>query len=201
MTSLHTWAAFTGALNYGPLSDECLHLPEFNIELANAYASDINRKVWIQEFGVVPSWVKPSDFETFVRTTMLSAARSDNLWGFTWWCSHEIQKDRGFTEFHHDEYEFGLLTTDNKIKPLGEIVKACIADMKKGVLAEKLPSETAIVVEDSADFNAWVYGEAFCKMLRRGEHAKFILPEYTLNAEYKQKRGIKKVLTVGELHQ
>ena len=49
MTSLHTWIKFTGATGYGQDSTEVFTLPEFNVELANAYSDNLDRKVWLQE--------------------------------------------------------------------------------------------------------------------------------------------------------
>lgn len=58
ITPLHTWTKFTGAVNYGVESTENLSLIEYNIELANAYAKDKKRPVWVQEFGAIKEWMK-----------------------------------------------------------------------------------------------------------------------------------------------
>ena len=176
-TSLHTWAGFIGALQkYGNLSDETLSLAEYNIEFANAYAQDSHRPVWIQEFGAPVTWYREDDAERYVRGTVLSAMRSKNLWGFTWWCSHDIERNIDILE--PLEYQLGLLDTKNRVKPLGKAVKNLIEEIRGGLCPNRLPTEHAIVIEEGQE-NDLRYLEEFVKLLRRGEHATFVLKEKT----------------------
>lgn len=175
-TSLHTWVGFTGALQkFGNLSRETLSLAEYNIEFANAYAKERNRPVWIQEFGAPVSWYSTlNEAARYARETVLSAMRSENLWGFTWWCSHDI--DRSLDTFDPLEYDLGLIGRDNKIKPLGKVVAELIREVRSGMAPEPLVSDKGIVIEQGK-VNGLEYLAAYAKLLSKGEHAKFVLSE------------------------
>ena len=194
LTSLHTWIEFTGARGFGQDSTEVFSLPEFNVELANAYADDLDRKVWLQEFGVIRTWLDESKYENFVRTTIFNALRSDNIWGFTWWCSHDINQE--FDVIHPMEKEFGLLTVNNELKPLGKYVKECIADVKKGINIPQLKSDVAIVIDESKPFYGWDYGRAYARLIEEGIHAKFVLSSKCEDEEYLNKRNIKELIRI-----
>lgn len=174
-TSLHTWVGFTGALQkFGNLSEETLSLAEYNIEFANAYAVQGDRPVWIQEFGAPVCWYKPEEAVRYARETVLRAMRSKNLWGFTWWCSHDI--DRRLDCFDPLEYDLGLIGTDNKVKPLGKAVAELISEIRGGLKPAPLSAGRSIVV-DTEETGSLEYLAAYGKLLRRGEHAGFVLKE------------------------
>jgi endo-1,4-beta-mannosidase len=191
-TSLHTWAEFTGATRYGLESEECRCLTEYCAELANAYAADPKRPVWIQEFGVIDNWMSEGLFEPFVRASFKSAARCENLWGYTWWCSHEFPFGavRQYGTINPAECKFGLIDARNRVKPLGRYVGECIADLKKGIGPPPLRTGVGIVIDESRPFDGWVYGKAFADLLRDGAHAKFVLSSKVGDAGYLGTRGI-----------
>lgn len=187
-TSIHTWTAFTGALKYGISSEECLCLQEFNIELANAYAVDLHRPVWVQEFGVSPLWMPEEHFKTYIFESMLNATRSDNLWGYTFWCSHDVSRE--YTKFNPLEYELGLFDCDNNLKPLGKIYKECIHAIKCGERPKQLKQGIGIVIDEQEEFDGWKYGKIFCDNIRQGNHCKFVLKSKQDDRQYLEKRGI-----------
>ena len=192
MTSLHTWIGFTGALDYGIDSEECLGLQAFNIELADAYAADPARKVWVQEYGITDEWTAPENFERYIRRSMLAAARCDSLWGFTWWCSHDI--DRRFRDFQPLEYGLGLLDGNNRPKPTAAYLTKCIGDMKRGETLPDLKKGAAIVIDESEPFSGWKYGAAYADLVRRGEHGKFVLSSRADDKAYLSARGISRLI-------
>ncbi len=52
---IHAYAYFSEALKRGGYAGvSSLHLADYMVELANAYADDLHRPVWIQEFGASP---------------------------------------------------------------------------------------------------------------------------------------------------
>lgn len=192
VTSLHSWVAFTGAARFGARSEECFSLAEFMAEMANAYAEDLSRKVWIQEFGITEPWIPEADFPLFVDQTIKRALRADNIWGFTWWCSHDI--DRKFGDFAEIEYDLGLLTSGNKVKPLGEMLRSTIRSVKKGECAPRLQNDVAVVVDEQKAFDGWKYGKKFADLLRQGVHAKFVLSSKEKDARYLAARNIREIL-------
>lgn len=173
-TSLHTWVGFTGALQkFGNLSEETLSLAEFNIEFANAYAEQNDRPVWIQEFGAPVCWYKPDEAVRYVRETVLRAMRSRNLWGFTWWCSHDIE--RTLDCFDPLEYDLGLIGTDNRVKPLGKVFSELVSEIRSArSVAPSDGGRTILIGENEKGMDCLA---AYGKLLRRGEYARFALQE------------------------
>ncbi|MFR6640468.1 MAG: hypothetical protein ACLUSP_03250 [Christensenellales bacterium] len=91
-------------------SEESLSLQEYNVELANRAPSER-----IEKSGFRNSESRrvgeSNEFGRFVYESMLNATRSDNLFGFTFWCSHDV--DRKFV-FDEIEYDLGLFDVNNK---------------------------------------------------------------------------------------
>lgn len=191
VTSVHTWVKFTGALQFGAESEEALCLQEYNAELANAYAEDPKRKVWIQEFGISPEWTAPENFKNFIRRSMLNAMRSDNLWGYTFWCSHDVSRQYKFNSL---EYDLGLFDTENRLKPVGEAYKECIAAIKAGARPAALEKGIAAVIDESEPFDGWKYGKLFADNVRNGRHLQFVLSSKAEDEAYLKARGIQKLI-------
>ncbi len=197
VTSLHTWVGFTGTLNlYKPLDVGSVHLPEFCIELARAYQEDPSRQVWVQEFGMATEWLDEKHVPDFADRTIRAICRCANVWGLTWWCSHDV--DRNLSGFAEMEYDLGLITVDNRVKPVGERIAALIkefksqppavpkrdhavvfpADRKTWVKGEDLPSPT------------WRYGKKFMHMIEEGVAPAIVLDSKCLDEAYLKSRGI-----------
>lgn len=191
VTSVHTWVKFTGALQFGAESEEALCLQEYNAELANAYAEDPKRKVWIQEFGISPEWTAPENFKNFIFQSMLNAMRSDNLWGYTFWCSHDVSRQYKFNSL---EYDLGLFDTENRLKPVGEAYKECIAEIKAGARPAALEKGVAAVIDESEPFDGWKYGKLFADNVRKGRHLQFVLSSKAEDEAYLKARGIQKLI-------
>ena len=191
VTSVHTWVKFTGALQFGAESEEALCLQEYNAELANAYAEDPKRKVWIQEFGISPEWTAPENFKNFIFQSMLNAMRSDNLWGYTFWCSHDVSRQYKFNSL---EYDLGLFDTENRLKPVGKAYKECIAEIKAGARPAALEKGVAAVIDESEPFDGWKYGKLFADNVRKGRHLQFVLSSKAEDEAYLKARGIRKLI-------
>ena len=191
VTSVHTWVKFTGALQFGAESEEALCLQEYNAELANAYAEDPKRKVWIQEFGISPEWTAPENFKNFIFQSMLNAMRSDNLWGYTFWCSHDVSRQYKFNSL---EYDLGLFDTENRLKPVGKAYKECIAAIKAGARPAALEKGIAAVIDESEPFDGWKYGKLFADNVRKGRHLQFVLSSKAEDEAYLKARGIQKLI-------
>ena len=202
LTSLHTWIEFTQARRYGDESPHVMHQQDFMIEIARAYATDPHRKVWVQEFGISDLWLAPERQENFLRTAMQNAATCEGLFGFTYWCSHDLKRewtgfdqlDHGkpyFRPFHPLEYELGLIYNDNRVKERGLILKSITEELKKSYKPVK--KETAIILDDE-DYEGWKYGEKYVAMCEGGILPQFVLRERLNDADYMTSRGIKSVV-------
>jgi hypothetical protein len=120
--ALHTWPPFTGALDRGgPMDGQSIHLPAAMAALARAYAGDGARPVWVQEYGACGDWMDDADIPAWLDRSTRSAIAAGVSW-LTWWDSHDI--DRKLTFSPEYEYNLGLMTSDNRIKPQGRAFAA-----------------------------------------------------------------------------
>lgn len=117
-TSVHAWVKFTGALELFPpghIGREAI--ARYAVELAAAYATTPARPVWLQEFGASGEWLPEHEIIPLMEATLNRVEKVPELWGVTWWCSHDIdQSHRGFSG---QEYDMGLLDLQNRPKPMG----------------------------------------------------------------------------------
>jgi endo-1,4-beta-mannosidase len=148
LTPIHAWTFFTGALErYGDTATGMVYLARYLLELAAAFSDDPSRPVWLQEVGVSAGWlehIEPADFVSLVLPTVLTMR---TLWGFTWWCSHDISRDLGgFAEL---EYDLGLLTVHNVVKPAGARFREMVGAVRSGAFATDERPSTALVLPDS----------------------------------------------------
>lgn len=113
---LHCWIGFTGALRRsGALDRACTHLAPAMATLARAYAGEPDKPIWLQEFGASSEWVEENLIPAFLENAV-HAAVAGGICRLTWWCSHDISREFKFPSM---EYELGLISTQNKLKPSG----------------------------------------------------------------------------------
>lgn len=198
-TSLHTWIYFTGALErYGPLGVGSIHLAEYCIELARAYHDDLNRPLWLQEFGCSSEWMPTADIPSFAEQTIRATVRCDNLWGLTWWCSHDLHpRLRGFAPL---EYDLGLLDVHNRPKPVAEHIAALIAELRSTppIPAARL---VALVLPDDIFAQApshpdWRFGSRFMDLVADGLEPAVVLASRRNDQAYLAARGISTLIEI-----
>ena len=197
ITPLHCYALFTGALErFGRQAEESIYLAPFMKELAQAYSNDpVNRKYWVQEFGTVATDLNQEVFD-FMRKSIDAMFTENNLWGITWWCTHNISKEH--TCFSDKEYVLGLLDTNNKITESGKMFAEMV---KKYKTNEILPvKRTKAIIWNNYDDLAsetqktWENGKRFADCIRNGIHPVIILPDKVNDKEYLKMRGIEEIL-------
>jgi hypothetical protein len=88
-------------------------------------------------------WFYISQYAT---TLLENAAACQNLWGFTWWCSHDI--DPAMKGFLSLEYTLGVFDQQNRVKPLGKALSALAEQWRKNPPAA-LSRSTALVIPDN----------------------------------------------------
>ncbi|MFW6252743.1 MAG: glycoside hydrolase 5 family protein [bacterium] len=121
-TSVHAWVKFTGALDLFPaghIGREAI--ARYLVELAAAYAEQPSRPVWLQEFGASGAWLPEAAIPELIDSTLHHVEQVPELWGVTWWCSHDI--DPNHHGFSAQEYDMGLLDHSNRVKPLGALIR------------------------------------------------------------------------------
>ena len=197
ITPVHCYSVFTGALRrFGRMSEESVHLAPFMIEMAKAFSNNPDRKYWVQEFGTA-SDVYDDEMNEFVIKSIEAMYTSENLWGISWWCTHNIA--RNYSSFDDIEYELGLLDINNKPMPAGRMFKEVVAKYKSGnIVAPK--RDTAFNMQPlDKDGNLtsdiiWEAGKRYGDCIREGIYPAIILPGYENDMEYLKKRGIKKII-------
>ncbi|NNC13635.1 glycosyl hydrolase [Planctomonas sp. JC2975] len=164
---VHSWIFNGTAQKYGGRSVAADRHAEYLIELARAFAPGPHRPVWLQEVGAPSNCLEESDIPGFVEATLRSAARCQDLWGITWWCSHDV--DRRLADFPDLEYSLGLIRSDGSVKPSGRRFSEVAAELRNGsatatrstgividVDDDELPVRRAALSPRGAVFQTWV---------------------------------------------
>ena len=147
MTTVHSWIFNGTAQRYGGRSAASDRHAEYMIELSRAFATDPARPVWLQEVGAPSNCLAPEEMPDFLEATVRAAARTENLWGVTWWCSHDVA--RSLADYPELEYSLGLIDQEGRAKPIGERFAEVIPTLRRRVPAPA--RTTAIVVEVDED--------------------------------------------------
>ncbi|SEB41547.1 glycoside hydrolase 5 family protein [Microbacterium hydrocarbonoxydans] len=143
MTTIHSWIFNGTAQRYGGRSVAADRHAEYLIELSRAFATESDRPVWLQEVGAPSNCLEESEMPDFLEATLRSAVRTDDLWGVTWWCSHDVSRDLG--DFPELEYSLGLIDQSGAAKPIGRRFAELIPELRARTAAPA--RDTAIVVE------------------------------------------------------
>ena len=196
VSAIHAWTYFTGAVKRpgGLLGVSSIHLPEYMAALAQAYSRDPHRPVWLQEFGCSRLWCaeEKDSVEAFTDRTLDAARDIPDLWGITWWCSHDIRRE--FSGFDELEYDLGLLDPDNRAKPAGELFAKKIAEARKDP-PSPAPRRAAMIYrpeEDRSDF--WGNADRFMKLVEAGVRPRIVLPEHAHDPAWLSARGIGEIV-------
>jgi endo-1,4-beta-mannosidase len=155
MTTVHSWVFNGTAQRYGPLSPQSVHHAEYLVELAKAWGAP-GRPVWLQEIGAAQPEIAAEQAPDFAAQTLANVLTCTELWGVTWWCSHDV--DRSLIDFPEREYELGLLTTERKVKPLGETVARLVAEARE---TPPVPVARTTSLKLTGDRSSWGPGGAF----------------------------------------
>ncbi|MEJ1090480.1 glycosyl hydrolase [Microbacterium istanbulense] len=147
MTTVHSWIFNGTAQRYGGRSVASDRHAEYMIELSRAFANDPGRAVWLQEVGAPSNCLTPEEAPGFLEATVRWAARTENLWGVTWWCSHDVS--RQLADFPELEYSLGLIDAEGEVKPIGRRFAEIIPELR--ARQEPPARTTAIVIEVDAD--------------------------------------------------
>lgn len=190
VTTLHAWVEFTQAnQHYDILGTGCLHLAPYMAELAKAYAEDYQRPIWVQEFGMSDLWLRGgATTEEFLIRTLDNISTVENIWGVTWWCSHDI--DEKFLGFAPLEYHLGMLDVNNHAKPYAKKFAAYIKE-QTGVQPQKRTA--AMIFEPNSD-EPWFNAKRYMEFVEQGIQPAIILPKQAQQKDYLAARGIATIL-------
>jgi endo-1,4-beta-mannosidase len=200
-TIMHLYPYFTQATErYGSLGLGVVHLNEFGTQWAKAYHQDDHRPIWFQEFGGSKHWMPEADLPDYLEKTVRTTLTCANIWGFTWWCSHDLNP--ALQGFVPGEYDLGLLDQQGNPKPTGVRMAALIQDLQK-TPAVVIPREVALVVPDTIYDHettglSWGVAEPFMNLIAKGERPAIVLASRQNDTVYLERRGIKRLIQIGE---
>ncbi|MEJ6553517.1 glycosyl hydrolase [Microbacterium esteraromaticum] len=147
MTTVHSWIFNGTAQRYGGRSAASDRHAEYMIEVSRAFATDPRRRTWLQEVGAPSNCLADDEVPGFLEATVRNAARTDDLWGVTWWCSHDVS--RSLVDFPELEYSLGLIDQSGAAKPIGRRFAEIIPELcERG---PRVPRELGIVIEVDDD--------------------------------------------------
>ena len=192
-TVVHSYVFFTGALDRYKYSDPgSLHLADYMVELAYAYQTDLQRRVWVEEVGTSAEWMPESYLPEFMEHVVRNIVSTGKVWGITWWCSHDI--DPAIKGFASLEYGLGLLDLENKPKPLGRKFAALVSEFHHSP-SWIMPRKTALVIPERG-LSAkpwppdWTYAKPYMTLVSQGEAPTIVLESRAKDQEYLRARGI-----------
>ncbi|MFE4175427.1 glycosyl hydrolase [Streptomyces sp. NPDC056909] len=208
VTAVHSWVFNGTAQRYGRTGTATEHHAAYLIELSKAWALEAHRPVWLQEVGA-PAPVIPAEHAAeFTEATVANALDCADVWGITWWCSHDVS--RSLADFPELEYSLGLLTNDRRVKPAGRTL-ARIVEERRGVPYAPAVRTTALVVgtgdgtddrtgdDDAAPARAacgpgGAFFEAFARLTAAGIRPTAVLAGRAEDKEHLAMRGITEIV-------
>ncbi|MDQ0947866.1 hypothetical protein QFZ24_001789 [Streptomyces phaeochromogenes] len=194
VTAVHSWVFNGTAQRHGRTGVATEHHAAYLIELSKAWADDPSRPVWLQEVGAPAPLVPAEHAAAFTEATVANALDCTDLWGITWWCSHDVSRD--LADFPELEYGLGLLTNDRRPK---DSARALARTAREHTYAPKTRT-TALVVPDSpAGRSLCAPGgpvfEAFFRLTADGARPATVLASRADDGEHLAARGITEVVT------
>lgn len=144
VTTVHSWIfGQLGAL-LGVDHPGLATFARYLCELARAWSDDPARGVWLQEVGAPLSHISSAKAAEFVTATLDHLTNGHDLWGVTWWCSHDVA--RSLADFPELEHTLGLVDEHGHVKDAGRALAEFISDWTPSV--HQRPT-TALVFEDA----------------------------------------------------
>jgi endo-1,4-beta-mannosidase len=143
VTSIHSWVFNGTAQKYGALSESGTRHAEYLLELAKAFADQPHRPVWLQEIGAPGNVIDMQDASEFCTKTVEHALDCADLYGVTWWCSHDVAS--AMSDFPPFEHDLGLFDEDGALKPIGREFAQLARQYRNR--PEPVVRSTAVVIE------------------------------------------------------
>jgi hypothetical protein len=193
LTAVHSWVFNGTAQRHGRTSVPTEHHAAYLIELSKAWADDPHRPVWLQEVGAPAPLIPAEHAAAFTEATVVNALDCPDLWGITWWCSHDVSRE--LADFPELEYTLGLFTNDGRPKDLARTLAAA-----RDHTYAPAPRTTALVVPaDPAARSRCAPGgdvfEAFFRLTADGARPTTVLDTRAADRDHLAARALTHVVT------
>ncbi|MET8409405.1 glycosyl hydrolase [Streptomyces sp. NPDC005195] len=194
LTAVHSWVFNGTAQRHGRRGVATEHHAAYLVELSKAWADDPGRAVWLQEVGAPAPLIPAEHAAAFTEATVANALDCPDLWGVTWWCSHDVSRD--LADFPELEYSLGLLTSDRRPKPAARTLARIVGE---GRAHRPCARTTALVVDTAPGRSGCAPGgpvfEAFARLTADGARPTTVLASRADDKEHLAARGITEVVT------
>ena len=196
VTAVHSWIFNGTAQRHGRAAVPTEHHAAYLVELSKAWADEPHRPVWLQEVGAPAPLIPPGHAAAFTAATVEGALDCPDLWGITWWCSHDVS--RGLADFPELEYGLGLLTNDRRAKDTARVLAQAAAHAR--TYSPPAPRTTALVVpagpaERSLCAPGGPVFDAFFRLTADGARPTTVLDTRADDKDHLAARGITEVVT------
>ncbi|WP_318200094.1 glycosyl hydrolase [Streptomyces sp. SCL15-4] len=198
MTAVHSWVFNGTAQRHGRTSVPAEHHAAYLVELSKAWADDPHRAVWLQEVGAPAPLVPAEHAAAFAEATIRNVLDCPDLWGVTWWCSHDVP--RTLADFPELEYSLGLFTGERRPKDIARV----LAGAARAPLRAPAARRTALVVPAAPGHRSRcapggdVY-DAFFRLVADGARPATVLDTRAGDRDHLAARGITEVVTPGQV--
>ncbi|MFJ8792152.1 glycosyl hydrolase [Streptomyces sp. NPDC102462] len=198
VTAVHSWVFNGTAQRHGRTSVPTEHHAAYLVELSKAWADAPHRPVWLQEVGAPAPLIPAEHAAAFTEATVANVLDCPDLWGVTWWCSHDVSRD--LADFPELEYGLGLMTNDRRPKDLAHALAGAARDSTYA----PAPRTTALAVPaDPARRSALAPGgavyDAFFRLTADGARPAAVLDVRAEDAGHLRSRGITEVVTAEQV--
>ncbi|MCP3754675.1 glycosyl hydrolase [Streptomyces sp. TBY4] len=203
VTAVHSWVFNGTAQRHGRTGTATEHHAAYLVELSKAWAGDPHRPVWLQEVGAPAPLIPAGDAAAFTEATVESALDCEDLWGITWWCSHDVSRE--LADFPELEYGLGLMTNDRRPKDTARVLARTARELREGARTyAPAPRTTALVVDAGERTTAPARSvcapggavfEAFFKLTADGARPTTVLADRAADPAHLAARGITEVVT------
>ena len=153
----------------------------------------------MQEIGAPHPAVPVDGAADFLEQSLLPVLDTPNLWGVTWWCSHDVS--RKLADFPELEYTLGLLDSERRVKPAGQRLAEMIAAEKANPTAPRQrntalsfdPGDEVTGVGRSVADPAGALFPAWLEVAATGKKPALVRASKTSDAGYLAARGITEI--------
>ncbi|MFK0104299.1 glycosyl hydrolase [Streptomyces sp. NPDC091217] len=191
VTAVHSWVFNGTAQRHGRTALQTEQHAAYLVELSKAWAHRPHRPVWLQEVGAPAPLIPAEHAAAFAEATITAVLDCPDLWGITWWCSHDVS--RSLADFPELEYGLGLLTNDRKPKDIARVLAAAeprtAPERGTALVVPSAPASRSRCAPGGPVF------DAYFRLVADGVRPTTVLDTRAADQDHLTARGITEVVT------